>query len=198
MASGASKSEKIRGAFRHWLRHYTRGTLLLLLLIAVVSLGVSVLHAERAASIWAWVSVGSDRLALALAAIVIVPLLLSWFAEAVVQPMLRRRREFGALLAFERNLVTELAPDEESPVAVVLVNWPSAEIKSVGVLTSEFSDPETGEEFASVLILNGPKLSRGTVRVVRRDSIQPTDWTLREFMAHQWSFGAAVPRQDEP
>jgi len=83
-------------------------------------------------------------------------------------------------------------------MVIVLINWPNAEIRTVGVLSSEFSDPETGEKLAAVFIPRGPNVSQGAVGVVRRENVQLTDWTLREFLAYQWSLGTAVPHEDEP
>ncbi len=198
MTPNRSESVDTSGPLRRWFRHYTRGLLLLISILVGSSLVASIWPAEEANLLWAWVGAGAYRWVIVIAAVLLLPALLSWVVGVFVRPFLLRSRGFRTWLSFERDLVTELAPDEESPVAVVLVNWPSAEIRSVGVLTSEFSDPETGDKLASVFIPRGPNMSRGDTRVVRRDSVQLTDWTLPECLAHQWSFGAAVPRQDEP
>ena len=64
--------------------------------------------------------------------------------------------------------------------------WPAEEAESLWAWLS------------AVFIPRGPNVSQGAVRVVPRDSVQPTDWTLREFLAYQWSLGTAVPHEDEP
>lgn len=61
-------------------------------------------------------------------------------------------------------------------MVIVLINWPNAEIRTVGVLSSEFSDSETGEKLAAVFIPRGPNVSQGAVGVVRRENVQLTDW----------------------
>jgi len=187
------------GPLGWWFRHYARGLLVLIVVLVAAPLVASVWPAEEAESLWAWLSSGAaDRWAIIILAILLLPALLSWVWGAIVHPFLLRRRAFRTWLSFERNLVAELAPDEESPMVIVLINWPNAEIRTVGVLSSEFSDPETGEKLAAVFIPRGPNVSQGAVRVIRRDSVQLTDWTLREFLAYQWSLGTAVPHEDEP
>lgn len=187
------------GPLRWFLRHYTRGLLALIVILVAAPLVASLWPAEEVESLWTWLSSGAaDRWAIVIFAVLLVPAFISWVGGALVHPFLRRRRALRGWLAFEQNLVAELAPDEDSPVSIVLINWPSAEIRTVGVLASEFSDPETGEKLAAVFIPRGPNASQGTVRVIGRDNVQLTDWTLREYLAYQWSLGTAVPHGDEP
>jgi len=114
-----------------------------------------------------------------------------------MRPLFLGRRELRALRAFESSLVTELAPDEKTAVKVVLVDFPGADVRTIGVLTSVFPDPETGAELAAVFLAKGADVHKGDIHIVPYEKVHFTDWTLREYLAFQWSFGAVVPHQDE-
>jgi uncharacterized membrane protein len=101
-------------------------------------------------------------------------------------------------LARRSGLLTELEPDERTAFKVVLVNFPRADVRTIGVLGSVFPDPETGAELASVFLPRGPDVRKGDIRIVPHEDVVVTDWTLRELIALQWSFGAAIPDSDEP
>jgi len=182
---------------RRLLRHYTRGFLVLAVLVLAVRLGASIWPAEEAESFWAWFSTGADRWVLTIAVILFLPLLVGWIARALMLPLFLGRRELRALLAFESRLVTELAPDEKAAVRVVLVEFPRADVRTIGVLTSVFPDPETGAELAAVFLPKGTDVRKGDIRIVPYEKVHFTYWTLREYLALQWSFGAVVPHQDE-
>ena len=182
---------------RRLLRHYTRGFLVLAVLALAVRLGASIWPAEEAESFWAWFSTGADRWVLTIAVILLLPLLVGWIARTLMRPLFLGRRELRALLAFESRLVTELAPDEKAAVRVVLVDWPRADMRTIGVLTSVFPDPETGAELAAVFLPKGTDVRKGDIRIVPHEKVHFTDWTLREYLTFQWSFGAAVPHSGE-
>ncbi len=89
--------------------------------------------------------------------------------------------------------MSELAPAAGQSYQVVIVNWPSSEIQSIGVLTSTFSPPGVNEKLATVYVPNAPDPTKGQIRIVREDSVLLTGWTVVEFSSYMLSYGAAAP-----
>lgn len=191
MTTEASQTPK--GSLRRWLRNYTRGLLILFVIVLVVRLLWAIWPPDADDAFEAWLTAGTEVWVLTAAGVLLLPVLLGWAVEALLYPILWRRRHLRGLLAFESGLVTELEPGESRAAAVVLVDWPRPDVRSIGLATSVFPDPDTGAELAAVLLPNGPDLRKGNIRIVPRDKVCRTDWSLREYLVFQLSYGAAAP-----
>ena len=187
MASNTSQETKTRLGVV--LRHYTRGFLLLLVIVLLGRLLSAIWPTEAAETLWTWLSAGADRWVLAAAGVLLVPFLLGWTATRWMHPILMGRRELRALLTFESGLVTELEPGDSRAAAVVLVDFPSADAGTIGVLTSVFPHPGTGAPLAAVFLPKGTDLLKGDIRIVPRDKVHLTDWKLAEYLSFQMSLG---------
>jgi uncharacterized membrane protein len=149
-----------------------------------------ILPGEAVQTVREWLSDGPYRWALAIIGVLTLPLLTGWTSRRFVYPMLAHRREWRAYFDLEQNLVTELAPDEDRGYAIVIVDWPSSDVATVGVLAATTRGPDG--ELAAVYFPDAPNPGKGSIRMVHRDKLRETDWTLRDFLNFYMSYGSAV------
>jgi uncharacterized membrane protein len=76
---------------------------------------------------------------------------------------------------------------------VVLVEFPNAGMKTVGLVTRTMRDADTGREYAAVYVPTTPNPTSGYLEIVPLDRITPTDWTMDQAMAFIISGGAIAP-----
>lgn len=57
--------------------------------------------------------------------------------------LFRRQRGVRAFQRMEKRLTTELRSDDERGYRVALVNWPSAQTRTLGLIVEDFVDPGT-------------------------------------------------------
>lgn len=76
---------------------------------------------------------------------------------------------------------------------VVLIDFPSAEMKTVGLVTRIFNDDRSGREVAAVYVPTTPVPTSGYLEIVPVELITPTNWTIDEAMAFIVSGGAIAP-----
>jgi uncharacterized membrane protein len=75
---------------------------------------------------------------------------------------------------------------------VVLIDFPSPELKSVGFVTRTFRDAN-GRELAAVYVPTTPNPTGGYLEIVAIEKLIATDWTVDQAMAFILSAGAAAP-----
>lgn len=73
-----------------------------------------------------------------------------------------------------------------------------ADLRTVGLLTSVWAATENEGELAAVFLPRGADSLKGYIHVVSRDKVRFTDWTVKEYLAYQMSFGAVVPHPVAP
>lgn len=76
---------------------------------------------------------------------------------------------------------------------VVLINFPSPEMKTVGLVTRTMRDKTTGRELAAVYVPTTPNPTSGYLEIVPVENVVSTDWTMDEAMAFIVSGGAIAP-----
>jgi uncharacterized membrane protein len=75
---------------------------------------------------------------------------------------------------------------------VVLINFPSPELKSIGFVTRVFRDA-SGVELAAVYVPTTPNPTGGYLEIVPIERLVATDWSVDQAMAFILSAGAAGP-----
>lgn len=75
---------------------------------------------------------------------------------------------------------------------VVLIDFPSPELKSLGFVTRVFRDAG-GAELAAVYVPTTPNPTGGYLEIVPLDRLIATDWSVDQAMAFILSAGAAAP-----
>lgn len=93
-----------------------------------------------------------------------------------------------------KKLVDAFRPSEEvDSRRVVLIDFPSPEMKTIGLVTREMTDAETGEELSAVYVPTTPNPTSGYLEIVPSSKLTYTDWELDEAMSFIMSGGAVAP-----
>jgi uncharacterized membrane protein len=93
-----------------------------------------------------------------------------------------------------KKLITVLGDQPKGNVQrVVLINFPSSEMKTVGLVTRTMRDKTTGRELAAVYVPTTPNPTSGYLEIVPIENVVSTDWTMDEAMAFIVSGGAIAP-----
>jgi uncharacterized membrane protein len=79
----------------------------------------------------------------------------------------------------------------------LLIDFPSAGLKAVGLLTRTIQDSRTGEKFAVVYVPKAPNPTSGYIEIVPLRSIIITDWTFDQAMSFIVTGGSSSPDQVE-
>jgi uncharacterized membrane protein len=82
-------------------------------------------------------------------------------------------------------------PDHQQQV--VLINYPSPEMKTVGLITRAIIDESTGEKLAAVYVPTTPNPTSGFLEIVPFKDIIMTDWTVNEAISFIVSGGVVGP-----
>ncbi|SDD86977.1 DUF502 domain-containing protein [Kordiimonas lacus] len=77
---------------------------------------------------------------------------------------------------------------------VVLIEFPSRDMKTVGLVTRTFKDTTTGRELAAVYVPTTPNPTSGYLEIVPVEYVTPTNWKMDEAMSFIISGGADVPK----
>jgi uncharacterized membrane protein len=94
-----------------------------------------------------------------------------------------------------KKLLAVLQQKPDRVQRVVLIEFPSPDMKTVGLVTRVFRDAETGRELAAVYVPTTPNPTSGYLEIVPVDKLVSTDWTLDQAMTFIISGGAVAPEQ---
>lgn len=92
-----------------------------------------------------------------------------------------------------KKLITALQQKPENLNRVVLIGFPSAEMKTVGFVTHVFKDSNDGKELAAVYVPTTPNPTSGYMEIVATDKLIATDWTMDEAMTFVLTAGSVAP-----
>jgi uncharacterized membrane protein len=76
---------------------------------------------------------------------------------------------------------------------VVLVPFPTEDVRSVGFITGLAKDTNTGEELCTVFLATTPNPTTGYVFVMKRGDLIELDWSIQDAVAMVMSGGVVVP-----
>jgi len=76
---------------------------------------------------------------------------------------------------------------------VVLIDFPSPDMKALGLLTRVLHDSETGEELAAVYVPTAPNPTSGYIEIVPMRMVTFTDWTFDQAMSFVITGGSSAP-----
>ena len=91
-----------------------------------------------------------------------------------------------------KKLMAMLATKPGGTQRVVLIDFPSPELKSIGFVTRVFVD-SAGREVAAVYVPTTPNPTGGYLEIVPIEKLVATDWTMDQAMAFLLSGGAVGP-----
>lgn len=92
-----------------------------------------------------------------------------------------------------KRFLTVAGSSPEGERRVVLINFPSPELKAVGLITRVLRDKETGEELAAVYVPTSPNPTSGYIEIVPMRDVTFTDWTFDQAMAFIVTGGSNAP-----
>jgi uncharacterized membrane protein len=76
---------------------------------------------------------------------------------------------------------------------VVLIDFPSPEMKTIGLVTRTLRDKSTGEELAAVYVPTSPNPTSGYIEIVPVRDLTYTDWTFDQAMSFVITGGSNAP-----
>ena len=150
-----------------------------------------------------WVDDPWARFAVALIGTIIVILLVGLLATRVVGQTLLRW--FEALIAriplastvygSARKLLDILQTSPDGSQRVVLIDFPNADMKTLGFVTKVVREVGTGRELAAVYVPTTPNPTSGYLEIVPVEKLTMTDWTVDQAMSFIISGGAVSPEE---
>ena len=76
---------------------------------------------------------------------------------------------------------------------VVLISFPSPEMKAVGLITKVMTDADSGQELAVVYVPTSPNPTSGYIEILPLADVVMTDWTMEEAMSFVMTGGTNSP-----
>jgi uncharacterized membrane protein len=76
---------------------------------------------------------------------------------------------------------------------VVLISFPSPEMKAVGLITKVMRDSDNGQELAVVYVPTSPNPTSGYIEILPLADVVMTDWTMEEAMSFVMTGGTNAP-----
>jgi uncharacterized membrane protein len=89
-----------------------------------------------------------------------------------------------------RQLLDALRQDTGEVQRVVLIEFPTPQMKAIGFVTRTLKDADTGEELAAVYVPTTPNPTSGYLEIVPIRNVISTTWTFDEAMTFIVSGGA--------
>jgi uncharacterized membrane protein len=137
---------------------------------------------------------------LALLITLILLFLLGWMTSRLVgrqiligfELLLDKIPVLKAIYGSAKRLLLAFQARPEQIQRVVLVCYPTEEMRAVAFVTRIVRDTDTGEELAVVYIPHAPNLASGRMEIVPLSKVTPTDWTVEEGMQFIISCGAST------
>lgn len=94
-----------------------------------------------------------------------------------------------------KTLLNVLQREPGNVQRVVLINFPSQHMKTVGFVTRVMKDKNSGRELAAVYVPTTPNPTSGYLEIVPLEDVVPTDMTVDEAMTLIISGGAVGPEK---
>ena len=140
---------------------------------------------------------------LAVLLILLALTLLGWLATRIVgarvlsafDALMNRIPLVQTLYGGVRKLVAAVQQKPDQVQRVVLIPFPTPEMKTVGFVTRVLRDADTGRELAAVYVPTTPNPTSGYLEIVPLEHVVSTDWTVDEAMSFIISGGAVAPER---
>ncbi|MFU8837772.1 MAG: DUF502 domain-containing protein [Thiohalomonadaceae bacterium] len=109
--------------------------------------------------------------------------------ESIVDRIPLVQTVYGA----SKKLVAALQQKPDSTQRVVLIEFPTPEMRAVGFVTKVFTDADTGKKLAAVYVPTTPNPTSGYLEIVPLERVIPTDWSADQAMTFIISGGTVSP-----
>jgi uncharacterized membrane protein len=151
----------------------------------------------------AWILAEDSWFLAALAAIftLLVIYLIGWMAHQFIgrqllnafDAIMNRLPFIQTVYGSTKKLLGVLQQKPGETQRVVLIDFPSPEMKTVGFVTQVLTDDNTGQKVAAVYVPTTPNPTSGYLEIVPLDRIISTNWTMDQAMTFIISGGAVAP-----
>jgi len=140
---------------------------------------------------------------IALLFVIVFLIVLGWFVSRVIGQRLIGRAEaligriplIKTIYGGVKKLIEAFQTKPERIQRVVLINFPSSEMKAVGLVTRTMIDEDTGQELAAVYVPTSPNPTAGYLEIIPIEDVTSTDWTVNEALNFVVSGGAVGPER---
>jgi uncharacterized membrane protein len=127
--------------------------------------------------------------------------LLGWFTTrvlgrrlvAVVELLIGRIPLVQTVYGATKKLISTLQQKPDQVQRVVLIEFPTPEMRAVGFVTQILTDEKTGRKLAAVYVPTTPNPTSGYLEIVPLERIVSTDWSVDEAMTFIISGGTVSP-----
>jgi uncharacterized membrane protein len=138
---------------------------------------------------------------LAVVLTLVVLYLIGWFASNVigqriidyVEVLVLRMPGVGPIYGGTKRFLASIREKPGGLQRVVLIQFPTADMKALGLVTRVITDVDTGREIAAVYVPTAPNPTSGYIELVPVEDVVATDWTLDEAMSFIMTGGATSP-----
>jgi uncharacterized membrane protein len=133
--------------------------------------------------------------------VLVVLYFLGWFASRVLgrqalayfNSIVEQIPFVQTIYGSTRKLLIALQQKPSHVQRVVLIEFPTPQMKTVGLVTRTFQDIDTGQELAAVYVPTTPNPTSGYLEIVPVKNIVSTDWSLDDAMNFIISGGTIGP-----
>jgi len=112
---------------------------------------------------------------------------------AALERMLDRLPLIQTIYSSTKSLLQSLRKPPVSGQRVVLISFPTPEMKAVGFVTKIMRDAVSGRELAAVYVPTSPNPTSGYIEIVLLDDVVQTDWSVEQAMSFVMTGGANAP-----
>ena len=109
--------------------------------------------------------------------------------DAIIERIPLVQTIYGAV----KKLLAAVQQKPDRVQRVVLIEFPTPEMKTVGFVTRVLHDEHTGQELAAVYVPTTPNPTSGYLEIVPIERVVSTDWTIDQAMTFIISGGAVAP-----
>jgi uncharacterized membrane protein len=112
---------------------------------------------------------------------------------AFMERQLERLPLVQSIYGATKRFLNSLQKPPVSTQRVVLIAFPSPEMKAVGLVTRVMRDPNTGCQLAAVYVPTSPNPTSGYIEIVPLKDVVQTNWSVEEAMAFVMTGGTTAP-----
>lgn len=158
---------------------------------------------KHSPSIAEWIQAPVFINTLAVVLTVLALYLLGWIATRVIGRRLLDFFEFfihriplvESVYSAIKKFISVLQTKPDEVQRVVLIEFPSDRMKTVGFVTRVLTDEHTGKQLAAVYVPTTPNPTSGYLEIVPLENLVATDWSMDEAMTFIISGGAIAPEK---
>jgi uncharacterized membrane protein len=97
-----------------------------------------------------------------------------------------------------KRFLSGLQKPSVSTQRVMLIAFPSPEMKAIGLVTRVMRDPNTGCQLAAVYVPKSPNPTSGYIEIVPLKDVVQTNWSVEEAMTFVMTGGTNAPNCHSP